>query len=140
MQWSDIGSNLRFEREARVAHREGIGVVLDMGIFTLLWWLVPAGVLYCLLLPLVAALVWAASYGCSHHAAPAARADLDRRSAMDTIGDRGLVRETHAKRVVPVRSLEARQLLDLGSRQGWSFVKFWGTLRFLRGPYVSGTG
>ena len=63
MNWSEVNSNLRFERRPRPLPHRVIAMGVGLGIFTLLWTLVPHSALYWLLLPLLAALVWAASYG-----------------------------------------------------------------------------
>lgn len=36
---------------------------IGLGLLLLLWWLVPPALLFCLLMPSVAALIWVASFG-----------------------------------------------------------------------------
>jgi fatty acid desaturase len=61
------GSNpfrdLRFERETRPAIPRWSIVVGSLAIFTLLWLVLPRGVFYWLFLPVLALLVWIASFG-----------------------------------------------------------------------------
>ena len=54
---------LRFERRSWPIHPRLIPIGLTLAVFTLLWWLVPASAMYWLILLLLAALVWMASYG-----------------------------------------------------------------------------
>jgi hypothetical protein len=62
MNWTEVRSDLRFERRRTVPQRLiAIGGIL--AIFTLLWVVVPHGVLYWLGLFLLALLAWVASYG-----------------------------------------------------------------------------
>ena len=63
MSWRVINPDLRFERRPRRLPHRAIAVGVGLGIFTLLWRLVPPGTLYWLLLPLLAALLCVASYG-----------------------------------------------------------------------------
>lgn len=64
MQTSDDFRTLNFERQrSRSVPRGLIPYVLVLGLFTLLWVLVPTSVLYWLTLPVLAVLVWVASYG-----------------------------------------------------------------------------
>jgi hypothetical protein len=62
MDWTEANSNLHFERRSRPLPYRVIAIGVGLGIFTLLWILIPPGILYWLLLPLLAVLVWAASY------------------------------------------------------------------------------
>jgi hypothetical protein len=63
MNQSNPFSNLNFElRRHRIPSRLLV-VGAAFVVFTLLWLIVPHGFLYWMLLPLVLALVWAASYG-----------------------------------------------------------------------------
>lgn len=55
--------NLHFDSRASAWPRRLIPVGIALALFTILWVLVPASALYWLLLPLVAVVVWAASYG-----------------------------------------------------------------------------
>lgn len=64
METPDRFEGLRFDRRLPGSlPRRLITYAAGWGVFTLLWLLVPAGVLYWLLLPLLAALLWVASYG-----------------------------------------------------------------------------
>ena len=63
MNWSETNSNLRFERRPPPLPYRVIAVAVGLGIFTLLWVLIDHGTVYWLLLPILAALVWVASYG-----------------------------------------------------------------------------
>jgi len=63
MNWTEIKPDLRFERRPRPLPYRAIAVGVSLGIFTLLWMLIPPNALYWLLLPLLAVLVWVASYG-----------------------------------------------------------------------------
>ena len=63
MDWSEITPNLRFERQPHPLPHRAIAIGSVLSIFTLMWILIPPGALYWLLLPLLAVLVWAASYG-----------------------------------------------------------------------------
>jgi hypothetical protein len=63
MDWTATNPNLRFERHPRSLPHRLIAIGVSLGVFTLLWTLVPQGALYWLLAPLLAGLVWAASYG-----------------------------------------------------------------------------
>ena len=63
MNWRVVNPDLHFERQPRRVPHRAIAIGVGLTIFTLLWRLIPSGVLYWLLLPLVAGLVWAASYG-----------------------------------------------------------------------------
>jgi hypothetical protein len=56
-------TGFRFERRRRPLPGRLIAVGAGLLIFTLLWFLVPHGALYWLLLPLLAALVWVVTYG-----------------------------------------------------------------------------
>ena len=63
MEWVEINPNLRFERRPRPLPHRAIAIGVGLVVFTLLWTLVPHSALYWLLLPLLAVLLWAASYG-----------------------------------------------------------------------------
>jgi hypothetical protein len=63
MEWTETNSDLRFSRRPRPLPHRAIAIGVGLGVFTLLWTLIPASTLYWLMLPLLAALVWAASYG-----------------------------------------------------------------------------
>ena len=63
MNWTEVNPNLRFERQPRPLPHRLIAIGVGIGIFTLLWILIPSSALYWLLLPVVAGLVWIASYG-----------------------------------------------------------------------------
>jgi len=54
---------LQFERHTPAAFRRLIPIGAALALFTLLWGVVPHSVLYWLLLVVVAALIWMASYG-----------------------------------------------------------------------------
>lgn len=56
-------SGLRFERRRPRLPRRPVAICGGLCLFTLLWIIVPTRALYWLLLPLLAALVWMASYG-----------------------------------------------------------------------------
>ena len=63
MNWTEMNPNLRFERRAHPIPYRVIAIGVGLGIFTLLWTLIPSRTLYWLLLSLMAVLVWVASYG-----------------------------------------------------------------------------
>jgi hypothetical protein len=63
MDWSENIPNLRFERQPHPIPHRAIAIGVVLGIFTLMWILIPPSALYWLLLPFLAVLVWAASYG-----------------------------------------------------------------------------
>lgn len=63
MTWTEANPNLRFERRRRPIPYRAIAIGVGLGIFTLLWRLIPPRTLFWLLLILVAGLVWVASYG-----------------------------------------------------------------------------
>jgi len=54
---------LRFERPTHPAVYRPIAIGLALGLFTLLWAIIPHSALYWLLLPLLALAVWTATYG-----------------------------------------------------------------------------
>ena len=55
--------NLHFASRASAMPRRLLHVGIALAVFTILWLLVPSSALYWLLLPLVAVVVWVASYG-----------------------------------------------------------------------------
>ena len=63
MNWTEIKPNLRFERRPHLLPYRVIATGAGIGLFTLLWVLIPPAALYWLVLPLLAVLVWMASYG-----------------------------------------------------------------------------
>ena len=63
MDWTEIPPDLRFERQPHSLSRRAIAIGVVLSVFTLMWILIPPSALYWLLLPLLAVLVWAASYG-----------------------------------------------------------------------------
>lgn len=63
MKWAERNLNLRFDPQPRPLPYRLIAIGVGLGIFTLLWFFIPPTALYWLLLPLLAALVWVASYG-----------------------------------------------------------------------------
>jgi hypothetical protein len=63
MSWSEINSNLRFEHRPQPLPHRAIAIGVGLGIFTLLWILIPSSALYWLLLLSLAVLLWVASYG-----------------------------------------------------------------------------
>ncbi|MGA7193993.1 MAG: hypothetical protein WBW94_10200 [Anaerolineales bacterium] len=56
-------SNLNFRVRPRKVSAQVIALGVAFVAFTLIWWIVPQGALYWLLLPVMLCLVWAASYG-----------------------------------------------------------------------------
>ena len=56
-------TNLRFDVRPRAIPPRILTVAAAFAVFTALWLIVPHGALYWLLLPLILALAWAASYG-----------------------------------------------------------------------------
>jgi hypothetical protein len=63
MDRPDPYHNLRFERQERLSGHRGYVILGCLALFTLLWLAVPHRVLYWLLLPVLALLLWIASYG-----------------------------------------------------------------------------
>jgi len=62
MNWTESRTGLRFDRSRTVPHRL-IAIAGILAIFTLLWVVVPHGVLYWLGLFLLGLLAWADCYG-----------------------------------------------------------------------------
>ena len=63
MEWTEFNPNLNFERPARRLPYRAIAVGVGLGIFTLIWRIIPDRTLYWFLLILIGVLVWVASYG-----------------------------------------------------------------------------
>ena len=63
MNWHSTESNLRFERRSLTALYRLIAVAVTLGVFTLLWVIMPFEGLYWLLLLLVGLSTWIATYG-----------------------------------------------------------------------------
>ena len=63
MNWTEPNPDLRFGRRPRPLSHRLIAVGVGLALFTVLWTLVPSGTLFWLLLPILAAVIWAASYG-----------------------------------------------------------------------------
>ena len=63
MNWTTDTPNLRFDRQSRTLRHRLAAVGLILAVFTLLWTIVPHGVLYWAFLPLITAMGWVASYG-----------------------------------------------------------------------------
>ena len=63
MNWHSTESNLRFERRSLTALYRLIAVVATLGVFALLWAIVPREGLFWLLLLLVGLSTWIATYG-----------------------------------------------------------------------------
>ena len=63
MDRADVYEGLRFQRRRRAFPRRIIPVGLALALFALLWAFLPHNALFWTLLPLLAVLVWVASYG-----------------------------------------------------------------------------
>ena len=63
MNWTETPHNLRFEHRSRPLAGRPIAIAATVAGFALLWLIVPAGILFWLLLLLVLLLAWVATYG-----------------------------------------------------------------------------